>query len=35
MAKDQAILAQLDVFRGEVAFQDDCTVLELTYAGAA
>jgi serine phosphatase RsbU (regulator of sigma subunit) len=29
----EAILAALDAFRGETPFQDDCTVLELTYTG--
>ncbi len=30
----EAVLSELDNFRGETPFQDDCTVLELTYTGA-
>lgn len=30
----EAVLSALDAFRGDIPFQDDCTVLELTYTGA-
>ncbi len=29
----EAVLSQLDAFRGDTPLQDDCTVLELTYTG--